>query len=408
MNKRRKLLIFAYYSIKDPVFQSAVLPYFLNFPEKENYKFFLLTYEQKKYLPSKSEREGIIQNLKEENIHWKYVNWHSGFLKSIKKIYDLITGIVLSIILIKRNKIQFIYSEGFPGCIIAHYISMISRIPHIIHTFEPHADYMLEGGVWKKSSWEYKLIKQMEWEIACKAKFIMTATNIMKDIIHSRCENTKAFRVPSCVNFDLFQYSEIDRTKIRKKYAISDTDILICYLGKFGGMYWEKELFEFFHLCNTTHNNFKFIIISKDNHAKIKENLKDYKVQNKTVLLNLERDEISAYLSASDFGISAIRQIESQRLSSPIKNGEYWACGLPIIIPKGISDDYLFAESQKIGIVLDDLSKENMLQVISKIIEWHKSVDKNDIRNRCRQFVREDRDVKKYQRLYHSIFQNTI
>jgi len=402
----KKIFIFAYYSIKDPVFQSAVLPYFLNFPEKNKYQFYILTFEQKKLLPDKLERDQIFNDLKKDNIEWKFLKWHSGFLKSIKKFWDLIIGITLSLILIKRNKIEFIYSEGFPGSIISHYISKIAGIPHLVHTFEPHADYMLQSGIWKKKSWEYKILKSLEWKVGCRASYIFTATDLMLKKIRQKCSHTIAYRVPSCVDLELFKFSSENRSKIRKKYSLKEEDIVLCYLGKLGGMYWDEELFRFFRLCLNTNENFKFLIISKESTEKIESRLNQYNLRNNTIYINLNKNEVPGFLSAADFGITAIKQIPSRRYSSPIKNGEYWACGLPILIPKGISDDYLFAESKNIGIVLDDLSKENMFQIIKEIIDWNKSVNKIDIRNRCRQFVKEDRDVTKYQILYHSIFQN--
>ena len=48
-------------------------------------------------------------------------------------------------------------------------------------------------------------------------------------------------------NLELFQFSERDRDAVRKKYNIGNNEVLIVYLGKFGGMYMEQETFDFFN-----------------------------------------------------------------------------------------------------------------------------------------------------------------
>jgi len=158
----KTIFIFAYYSYKDPVFQSAVLPYFTDFPEKEKFRFVLLTFEQRQHRLSAQAQKKIKEELKHHRIFWQHAYWHSGRFKPLKKAFDFLWGITLSIYLILRNNADIIYSEGFPGAIIGHYLSLLTGKKHIVHTFEPHADYMIESGIWSADSWEARLIKYHE------------------------------------------------------------------------------------------------------------------------------------------------------------------------------------------------------------------------------------------------------
>ncbi len=40
---------------------------------------------------------------------------------------------------------------------------------------------------------------------------------------------------------------------------------------------------------------------------------------------------------------------------SPVKVAEYWACGLPILIPDGIGDDSQILKETGLGVVMEDL-----------------------------------------------------
>ena len=72
-------------------------------------------------------------------------------------------------------------------------------------------------------------------------------------------------------------------------------------------------------------------------------------------------------MGLGDFGITPVKPIPTKRYCSPIKDGEYWALGLPVIITKDISDDSSIIESENIGAVLRELNVEEYKKAIDKI-----------------------------------------
>src|SRR6185369_12917858 len=77
--------------------------------------------------------------------------------------------------------------------------------------------------------------------------------------------------------------------------------------------------------------------------------------------------EVPAYLSAADAGISFIKPCFSKLASSPTKNGEYLACGLPLILNAGIGDSDALATEWNIGALVTEFNEENYSQAIAKI-----------------------------------------
>ncbi|WP_207432381.1 hypothetical protein [Sabulibacter ruber] len=404
--EKRRIFIFAYYSLLDPIFQSAVLPYFKNVGPANNIEFVLLTFEQSKYKLNRSESLKYLEELKQDNIIWYQTNWRSGRFKIFKKVFDFIWGFVFAGFLCYRYKVKAVYTEGFPGAVISHYLSKFFKVPHLVHTFEPHADYMIEAGVWTSGSWEAKFLKKYEIIVAKGASYIFTATDAMISKLRHLGVSGNIFRVPSCVDTEVFKFSQFHRDEVRKLLGVKDDECLITYLGKFGGMYMDEEIFEFMASCiKFSLNKIKFLVITPDSHSHVYQSLDLNGIEkSKVTVLTLKRNEISAYLSASDFGLVPVRQNPSKRFCSPIKDGEYWACGLPIIIPRGISDDYLFAKDKKIGIVLDEPCESSYIKVIKEVDFWLKNEPKNSIVDRCRSFAISDRDIKPYKNLYSEIF----
>lgn len=402
----KTIFIFAYYSYKDPVFQSAVLPYFVDFPNKEAFRFILITFEQKKYRTNKQERRDIDAFLKKQNIQWYNVNWHSGRFKLIKKAYDFTVGMLLSSWIIIRHQVDIIYSEAFPGAIITHILSRIFRKPHMIHSFEPHTEYMVEGGVWASSSWEARLLGRFEKVIARKASVIMTATRAMIERFKKEGVTSTIIRVPSCVDIQHFQYMPDARQQIRSQLGITDSECVIVCIGKMGGMYWQEEIFAFFRACLVQDSRFRFLFYTPDEQEKICNYAEQYQISKDRLSIGfLRREQVPAHLSAADFGLVHVHQYPSKRFCSPIKDGEYWACGLPIIIPKGVSDDFKFAEEEQIGFVLDGSTEKSFSTVAQQLLSvWQDKTAYASMRERCRKFVEADRNVARYQEIYRNTF----
>jgi hypothetical protein len=385
--KKVDALIFAYYSYRDPVFQSAVLSYLKRFPIIEGRNFHLITFEHSKYQVDPEKVKEIEAMLKDHNIKWYRSKWRTGFrLKVLFKLMDLIQAFWVCSKIIISQKVTQVYSEGFPGAIIAHLICKLFRLPHVIHTFEPHADYMLDGKVWGKNSWEYRLLKKAERKVANGASDLITGTSAYAEILRSWTDaNIHVY--PSAIDLNQFNFSEESRTRIRKKMAISRDEIVITYLGKFGGMYMDEEIFEFFAKCEAYDSKFRYWIFSGDGDEEIYKKLEKHKIPKEKLSVQfLNNSQVPEYLSASDIGLVAVRPYPSKRFCSPIKTGEYWACGLPAIIPNGVSDDYLLVKNSIGGLAVSQL--EDAIPYLSGLAE----VD----RQKHRLLAIEYRDIENY------------
>ncbi|MCP4437720.1 MAG: glycosyltransferase family 4 protein [Aureispira sp.] len=407
MPKPKTIFIFAYYSYKDPVFQSAVLPYFENFPNKDQFRFILLNFEQDQYRTSTAERTTIRQHLAQHNIIWYNTKWHSGRFKLIKKAFDFSWGLLLSLFLVIRYRAKAIYTEAFPGAIIGHILAKVTFRKHMVHTFEPHADYMVEAGEWSDTGWETKLLRSFERKVAKRCSHIFTATDGMIERIKEWGTNAQMHRVPSCVDLKTFEHQSQLGASLKKEHKIPESACVLVYLGKFGGYYWEEELFQLFAACERLDNQeFYYCIFTPEDHAGPIQYFEQYGIpKNKYLIKTLQKADVPAHLSMANIGISAVRPFPSKRFCSPIKNGEYWACGLPILTVKEVADDFIFAERHQLGIVMPDLTESSIFNAAKDIVNWYQQQNAVEVSQRCVDFVNKDRNVETYRKLYASIFE---
>lgn len=93
-------------------------------------------------------------------------------------------------------------------------------------------------------------------------------------------------------------------------------------------------------------------------------------------------DALHGLLSAADCGVVAIPPTPSQAFRTPVKTAHYWAAGLPIIIPVGVSDDHRIATDENTGVALRDLAPDEAARAAAALARW-RSEDPATLRARC-------------------------
>jgi len=71
--------------------------------------------------------------------------------------------------------------------------------------------------------------------------------------------------------------------------------------------------------------------------------------------MTADRGDMPSLLSAADVGLSFILPAPSKRACSPVKNGEYLACGLPLVSTAGIGDYSDLIARTRIGVIAASL-----------------------------------------------------
>jgi hypothetical protein len=123
--------------------------------------------------------------------------------------------------------------------------------------------------------------------------------------------------------------------------------------------------------------------------------------RNLIVLRFVAHHEIQDYMNLADFAISPVRPIPTKRYCTPIKDGEYWAMGLPVIIPQNISDDSDIIEQHDIGYVLKDMTEGEYKKSLQKMDEL---MAQSDIKEKIRKVAFQYRDFKVADKVYQEIY----
>ena len=108
----------------------------------------------------------------------------------------------------------------------------------------------------------------------------------------------------------------------------------------------------------------------------------------------MPHNDVPMYLSASDFAISLVKPFASARFTSPIKHGEYWANGLPVLMTEEIGDERNFLEKEKGGVLFNEHNLMSSLKKLQKIL------DDPDHRKKIPELARKYRSFDKVKQAY--------
>jgi Glycosyl transferases group 1 len=402
----KNLLILTYWSYKDALIQTYTLPYVRiikkNLPE--NSKIYLFTMEQDFFKMSKKDWQNEKSKLKEENIYLI----RFGYSKFGVKMAVRFLGIFISLFfLILRKEISHIHAWCTPAGAIGYVLSVFTFKPLVIDSYEPHAEALVENGEWTRKGKSFRILFWFEKRMSRKAKTVIALTQGMKDYAKQKynAEFDHYYVKPALVDLQKFNPQNQLQNKILEKHKLHDK-IVCLYAGKFGGIYLEKEVFELLKVAyNYWGEKFRVLLLTNTSEKEIFNQAKKFNLPEEIfVVLFVNHNEIEEYFKLADFAINPVKPVPTKKYCTSIKDGEYWAMGLPVIITKNISDDSNIIEKENIGAVINELCKEEYRIAIKKIDDLLKE-DKEVLQKKIRAIAIKYRSFTIAEKVYKEMYE---
>lgn len=352
------ILFICYWGLDDGLTTSTVLPV-LDVLEssKEVNKIILITIE----------REHVkLRTTLPEQSKVQHVPLYSttGYFSKIKDFTIKQNKLVK---ILNRYQVDLIIGHSSQAGAMVHKLGKESQVPYIVSLFEPHAAYMLESKVWKRYGLKYKF--QKHWENLQKKNafgLMPVAEGYKQELVSEGIAAERIFVVPCSVEPELFKYDLQRRIEIRRQLSWESATIGI-YVGKFGGLYYEDEAFQIYKKCFELIPDFRMVILTPQA-EEVKIKLRQHQLDlNKIYIASVQHHQVAAYLSAADFAFATYKPGPSKKYLSPVKIGEYWANGLPVLLTEGVGDDSDIIQNEGGGATFN-LEKEGSLEnAIAKI-----------------------------------------
>ncbi len=363
------ILVLTYWNYRDALVQTYTIPYLrmIRRHQKPEALIYLLTLEKDHQFASTREGEIVKCQLLEEGIQWvpsKYTSFGiSALLGWIPLIFKLIR-------VVRTQNIKVLHAFATPAGSAGYILSVLTGTPLVLDSFEPHAEAMIENGTWRRNSLAFQILLKLERWQARRASVVIATTTGMLQYAQNKygfCP-PHHFVKPACVDLNQFLKPAIKDSSMLNAWGWQDK-IVCVYAGKLGGIYYDKEVFDFLKAgFEFWGDRLRFLFLTNQSRQEVMElcRVSDFDFS----LIHMEfvpHAEVSKYLALADFALTPVKPVPTKRYCTPIKDGEYWAMGLPVVIPSQISDDSEIIDKERIGAVLKDSSKLSYNQAIRSI-----------------------------------------
>jgi glycosyltransferase involved in cell wall biosynthesis len=403
----KNILYISYDGMTDQLGQSQVLPY-LRELTKEGYHFHLLSVEKKEKL--KKTGPHIRRLMEETGIQWTTIPF-STRPPLFSKLYDQWKLDRTAIQICRKEKIDMVHCRSYVPAAAGLKVSQQFNIPFLFDMRGFWVDERVDSGLWKLNNPFYKLLynryKKKEKKYFDKASHVISLTHTGKDelVKNYQVPPGKISVIPCCADMEHFDYTRVteeqDRS-VRQTLGISKEHKVLSYLGSLGGWYLTEEMLDFFAVMKKKEPGSIFLLITHDTPASVLEKAKTKGIDAASLRIQpATRNEVPLFLSVSDWNIFFIKDAYSKKASSPTKQGEVMAMGIPIIC-NDIGDTGKIIQDTGAGVLVNSFDTAGYLQAYEQL-QGLKQVSRQNIREGAKKYYDLEQGVILYKEVYSQL-----
>ena len=346
-----RILFLSYWGLEDPLTISTVFPHLQILQQRADVDSVLLV---------TIERGGVAPSFQlpfpAEKITYAPLVSVPGRNVLVTKADDFLRFPKQLVQLSASHRSDFLLARGAPAGALAYLVWKQNKLPFYVESFEPHADYMLESGVWRW--YDPRYLFQRYWERKQKelARGLMpVAENYRRQLIKEGVPAEQIVTVPCSVNLADFEYDASRRAQVRTQLGFPADAVVGIYVGKFGDIYYNQEAYDLFRAAAEHFGPaFRLIVLTPNPLDEVRARLAAVGLDStRSFVTKAPHHEVPGYLSAADFAFAPIKPANCRQFCSPIKVGEYWASGLPVVLTEGVGDDSNIIEQEGGGAIFN-------------------------------------------------------
>ena len=385
-DKKTQIVIFLYNRLFDPLIQGNFWLYIRDYLDDPTtpVQFHVVTYEDPRH-PLTDAQWALVSKWRGQGLEWTALNWHPG-MSLWQKTKDMIAGFAL----MARLRVQswrHVVALGSVAGSFAYLCAVVLRMRLFLYQYEPHSEVSRDAGAWREDSLQYKLARYFERKSAEFAHVIASGTRFMGQRLHDEWGvRAKFFRIPTVVNEDKFHYDQEIATGMRAELGLEPEQPVLFYTGKFGGLYYASEIARAFRLLREKEPRLHLLIVTPNEDDYVHSLFAAEGVdRGHYSVCHSSYDEIERFYFVGDIGLITIPPGPGQKFRSSIKVGEYLCAGMPFLTPTGVSEDYIHATEQDVGVVVADFGDTAIRGAWPEIARYL-AENRAARRTRCRAF----------------------
>jgi len=401
------VLFLSYDGMTDPLGQSQVLPY-LKGLSKNGYQIHLISFEKEERF--KQHKEHISRICLEANIHW-HPQSYTKKPPLISTMKDVRRMRKVAHVLHQKHSFSIIHCRSYIAALIGLKMKQKFGTRFLFDMRGFWADERVDGNLWNLKNPIFRLVynyfKKKERQFFSESDHVVSLTQNGKNEILSwknlNISDSKITVIPCCVDLKLFDPKNILAEKqklIRAKLSISEQDFVLGYVGSIGTWYMLTEMLHYFKVLLEQKPSSIFLFVTNENPSTILGKVDELNIPKERIkITSALHSEVPVHISLFSLSIFFIRASFSKKASSPTKQGEIMAMGVPLICNAGIGDTDMIVRKYSSGIVLDELTNDVYRKSISAI----ENIETNHFFSAAEDYFSLEKGIESYAGIYSKL-----
>lgn len=389
----------------DPLGQSQVLPY-LKGLSAAGYEIHLVSFEKSdRFLAHKKHIRTVCN---ESGIIWHPQDYHNegGLKKTLRQVWKMKR---VTRYLHDRHQFDIVHCRSYISAIAGLMMKRKFGVRFVFDMRGFWADERVDGGLWNLKNPLFKTIynyfKRKEKQFLNEADYVISLTENAKKEIHSWNLKTKPQIevIPCCVDMELFNPKNIsveESEKYKSELHINPDAFVLGYVGSIGTWYMLPEMLDYFKILLKQKPDACFLFITGEAKEKIKQAAEEKGIPSKRIIVkSVLHYQVPAMIALFDASIFFIRPTYSKKASSPTKQGEIMAMGVPIVCNSGVGDTDEIILKYHAGEIVQQFDSESYAKHLIEPANF----DHLQITNGAADYFSLEEGVKRYLRVYKSL-----
>lgn len=348
----------------EPLGQSQVLSYQERLTDE--FEIHILSFE--KSFDELSTNQ-TMKRFKKASLYWHPLKYHKS-PAVLSTVADIAYGLIKAFFITRKYKVNIIHARSYVPALIALSLKKVLGIKFLFDMRGFWVDERVDGGLWKKNSYIYKVSKWFESSFLLNADFIISLTHAavkeIKKFPYLADHSLSISVIPTCTDLTKFKL-------LQSQVKHLDDNFVLGYVGSIGTWYNFDVVIDTFKELRAQQPKSKLLVVNQNENELISSMITKAGITNDFFeITKATHSEIPALIQTMTAGIFFIKPLFSKRASAPTKLGEFLGCGIPCISNRGVGDMTNILEGENVGVVVSDFDDQSLKLGISQLIDISK------------------------------------
>lgn len=354
--------------ITEHIGQSQVAPYLLGLAAR-GFDIHLLSAEKPAQEALKAEYRA---RFAAAGIRWTAIAYHNR-PPLLGQLRDMAAFLAKALAIARRERVTLIHSRSHPPMLVALALKRWTGARLLFDFRDFWADSNLAHGRFKPV---FRWFKRRERDFVAGSDAVVTLTARAAEHLAlaypdpARPAASKYTVIPCCADFAHFGVTD-SRDAARADLGIAPDATVLLYLGSIGAVYLVPEMMALFAELRRLRPGAIFLLVCNNGHDEVHAAARHAGVPASALrVVTAPRPRIPFLIGAADLAVAFKRADLANLGCSPIKIGELFASGVPVIANAGVGDlDALLAPDRNGSLVLADFAPATMRAALARVLD---------------------------------------